>query len=159
MALFDEIGCRNCHMDPVFSAAGTEKPMGTYRSFPVFTEGNGFLAKYDLLHAGAPARYRVPSLRNVALTAPYFHNGSVADLEEAIRVMAVSQTGRVISDDPVADLKLVSGRIPGAEPGRSLRLFQNRALSNTEVSQIAAFLHSLTAPALVGSEQPDAVRF
>jgi cytochrome c peroxidase len=40
--------------------------------------------------------FRVPSLRNVALTAPYFHNGSVATLDEAVEAMFKYQLGRTV---------------------------------------------------------------
>jgi cytochrome c peroxidase len=45
--------------------------------------------------------FRVPSLRNVALTAPYFHDGTAATLPDAIRTMAKYQLGREIADDEV----------------------------------------------------------
>lgn len=148
MAVFDAAGCRSCHIDPVFSAAGTVKPLGIYRAFPVHQSDNPFLAKYDLLVDGAPARYRVPSLRNVELTAPYFHNGSVTDLEEAIRVMAVSQLGKTLSDDPLADIRIITSPVKDTTPGRKLFMVRDRALSNAEISDIAAFLRSLTASSL-----------
>lgn len=146
MVLFDETGCRGCHIDPVFSAAGTEKPLGIFRTFPIYQRDNPYLQRYDLLVDGRPARFRVPSLRNVARTAPYFHNGAVDTLEEAIRVMAVSQLGRRLSDDPAADMRLVSHQVDGSEPGRNIAMFRNRALSATEIADIAAFLRALSAP-------------
>ncbi|WP_370568309.1 hypothetical protein [Methylacidimicrobium sp. AP8] len=61
--------------------------------------------------------FKVPSLRNVALTAPYFNDGSVWSLEEAVKTMAYAQLGRTLSE--------------------------------TEVKNIVAFLHALSAdPAL-----------
>ena len=45
--------------------------------------------------------FKVPSLRNVAETAPYFHDGSAPSLEVAVRTMAIYQVGRPISDDDV----------------------------------------------------------
>ena len=67
--------------------------------------------------------FRVPSLRNVALTAPYFHNGSVATLDEAVEAMFKYQLGR---SAPAADKQLIlrflhtlSGEQippPGAQP-------------------------------------------
>ncbi|MBS4095983.1 MAG: cytochrome-c peroxidase [Sulfuricella sp.] len=56
--------------------------------------------------------FKVPSLRNVGVTAPYFHNGSVATLEEAVRIMGRVQLGVTLDD--------------------------------TEITSLAAFLHSLT---------------
>jgi len=49
-------------------------------------------------------RFRVPSLRNVALTAPYFHDGSVETLEQAVMVMANFQLGRPI---PLDDARMI----------------------------------------------------
>lgn len=49
-------------------------------------------------------RFRVPSLRNVALTAPYFHDGSAETLEQAVMVMAAYQLGRPI---PLDDARLI----------------------------------------------------
>ncbi|MCH2056378.1 MAG: cytochrome-c peroxidase [Thalassotalea sp.] len=48
--------------------------------------------------------FKVPSLRNIADTAPYFHNGSVNSLEEAVMIMAEVQLGRKLSQDDVTDL-------------------------------------------------------
>ncbi len=47
MALFAGLGCRMCHRDPTFSAAGTIKPSGVYKPFPVFPD-NEYVRKYDL---------------------------------------------------------------------------------------------------------------
>ena len=48
--------------------------------------------------------FKVPSLRNVAETAPYFHNGSVDSLQEAVKIMAQSQLGTVLSQQDIDDL-------------------------------------------------------
>jgi cytochrome c peroxidase len=60
--------------------------------------------------------FRVPSLRNVAMTAPYFHDGSVATLPEAIRIMARVQLGLKPSEqeinDIVAFLESLTGELP-----------------------------------------------
>lgn len=140
MALFKATGCRNCHMDPTFSSAGRIKPLGVYRPFPIHTD-NHFIKKYDLLVDGKRQKYRVPSLRNVTLTAPYFHNGSVHSLEEAIKVMAVSQLQKVISERSEDDINISwpEGKI------RRLTLTRNHALSQSEIRDIAAFLQSLSA--------------
>jgi cytochrome c peroxidase len=60
--------------------------------------------------------FKVPMLRNIARTAPYFHDGSVATLSDAIRVMALTQLGRKLSDEDVEDiehfLESLTGEIP-----------------------------------------------
>jgi cytochrome c peroxidase len=65
----------------------------------------------------------VPTLRNLVYTAPYLHNGSVATLEETVRVMANTELNLVLSDaqvnDLVAFLKALSGPLP-VEPKLNL---------------------------------------
>jgi cytochrome c peroxidase len=60
--------------------------------------------------------FKVPSLRNVAMTPPYFHDGSVATLEEAVKVMARVQLGTTLTDDEineiVAFLRSLTGPLP-----------------------------------------------
>jgi cytochrome c peroxidase len=68
--------------------------------------------------------FRVPMLRNVAKTAPYFHDGSVANLDRAIRVMATVQLGRTLEEaeiDSIASfLESLTGNVPAnyAPPGQ-----------------------------------------
>ena len=60
--------------------------------------------------------YRVPTLRNVAVTAPYFRNGKVATLDEAIRVMAKVQLNKELPEKDVKDiyafLTSLTGHLP-----------------------------------------------
>jgi cytochrome c peroxidase len=69
--------------------------------------------------------FRVPSLRNVALTAPYFHDGSAATLEEAVTIMARSQLGRTLAKREVglivAFLRTLTGEPPGRAPAADAR--------------------------------------
>jgi cytochrome c peroxidase len=55
-------------------------------------------------------------LRNVARTAPYFHDGSVATLDRAVRVMAEVQLGRTLSDADAADLVAFLESLTGQPP-------------------------------------------
>ena len=60
--------------------------------------------------------FKVPQLRNVAVTPPYFHDGSVATLPQAVRVMAQLQLGKQLSDEDVSHivsfLESLTGDIP-----------------------------------------------
>ncbi len=60
--------------------------------------------------------FKVPQLRNVAMTPPYFHDGSVDSLDDAVRIMARLQLGRQLSDDDVrhlvAFLNTLTGEVP-----------------------------------------------
>jgi cytochrome c peroxidase len=62
--------------------------------------------------------FKVPVLRNVAETGPYFHNGSVATLPEAVSLMAEYQLGRTLDDATVASivafLEALTGEVPAA---------------------------------------------
>jgi cytochrome c peroxidase len=60
--------------------------------------------------------WRVPTLRNLGYTAPYFHNGSVKNLDEAVRVMAKSQLNKDLSDAQVADVVAFLGGLDGPFP-------------------------------------------
>jgi cytochrome c peroxidase len=60
--------------------------------------------------------FKVPSLRNVAMTGPYFSDGSVANLEEAIRLMGRHQLGRELSDEDVAAVGAFLGALTGTIP-------------------------------------------
>jgi len=68
--------------------------------------------------------FRVPMLRNVAKTAPYFHDGSVPRLDQAVRIMGVLQLGRTLDDAAVSEivsfLESLTGDVPGnyAPPGK-----------------------------------------
>ena len=121
----NEIGCVSCHSGPAF--AGPTLPVGTgfYQKFPTFTD-NDYVRKYDLaadagrqnvtgLKADANM-FRVPSLRNVGVTAPYFHNGRVTSLQDAIRIMGKTQLNQELSnkdvDDIYAFLLTLTGEIP-----------------------------------------------
>lgn len=116
--LFVDKGCAACHFWVNFSGPlpGLAIPMGEgfYELFPN-VKGSRYDSEYRLLGEDM-GRYlidrredhkylwRVPTLRNVALTAPYFHNGSVATLEEAVRVMARTQFDVEVTDAEVDDI-------------------------------------------------------
>lgn len=120
MRLFENLGCRICHSGPNFSGAGIPDVPLPYAGFPALPMfASPYVLRYrltqDLGRAAPGARqglWRIPSLRNVALTAPYFHNGAVARLDDAVRIMSTAQLGRptdktnrnTLGDQDVADL-------------------------------------------------------
>ena len=125
MKLFSDVGCNACHSGANF-AGPTDLPMGQgfYQKFPTFP--SKYDAKYNF--SDDTGRYevtqdqadmnmwRVPTLRNVAVTAPYFHNGAVKNLDEAVRVMAKTQLNKTLKkkevDDIVAFLNSLTGQFP-----------------------------------------------
>jgi len=60
--------------------------------------------------------FKVPSLRNVELTAPYFHNGLVKNLEEAVKLMGYHQLGIKLKDNEVAKIVLFLKTLTGKKP-------------------------------------------
>lgn len=152
MALFQSTGCINCHSGPNFSAASLfdeQSPQSPLRSFPTFD--TPYRERYQLardIGAATPGSdrgvWRVPSLRNVALTAPYFHNGSVDNLEEAVRIMASSQLRATLSNEPRR-----ARAISWLEQGKNLSVVDRPTLSDQDVTDIAAFLNALSSDELV----------
>lgn len=64
--------------------------------------------------------WKVPTLRNISITAPYFHNGSVATLDEAVRVMASIQLNQDLTDGQVADIVAFLDALTGEFPEQPL---------------------------------------
>lgn len=101
--LFQSYGCVSCHQGVNFGGNFYERMglMGDYfgdRGNPTEAD-NG---RYNVTHDEADRHYfRVPPLRNVALSYPYFHDGSVDHLNDAVRTMAKYQLGRAMPDDDV----------------------------------------------------------
>ena len=85
------------------------------------------LGRYSVTHLESDRQvFRVPSLRNVAVTAPYFHNGNTSSLTEAVGTMARIQLGREL---PKQDLDLIVGflgTLTGKYQGRSLAASADR---------------------------------
>lgn len=79
-------------------------------------------------------RFRTPSLRNVSVTAPYFHDGSADTLEEVLAHYA--RAGRVIEDGPFAG--------DGAQNPHKDGMIVGFEASDSEIADLIAFLHSLT---------------
>ncbi|MEZ9870701.1 cytochrome-c peroxidase [Vibrio sp. 10N.261.51.C6] len=68
--------------------------------------------------------FRVASLRNVAITAPYFHDGQTATLEEAIKIMGESQLGKTFEKQTINDIKVFLESLTGNRP-QMLMEFEN----------------------------------
>ena len=111
--LFKESGCVACHNGP--AAGGTSfQRMGVVEPYKSSSPAEGRSAV-----TGADAdrfNFKVPTLRNVELTYPYFHDGEAATLEQAVDTMGRLQLGRTYSKDEigqiVAFLKTLTGELP-----------------------------------------------
>ncbi|MGR9100698.1 MAG: cytochrome-c peroxidase [Gammaproteobacteria bacterium] len=111
-----ELGCTTCHSGPAFNGPGT------FQKFPVIENGY-FEAKYKFSKdTGRDGQHlwKVPTLRNVALTAPYFHNGSVKTLEEAVKVMGKLQLGKDLSEEEINDIAAFLNALTGEFPKQGM---------------------------------------
>lgn len=129
---FKRLDCVRCHTGAAFNGSALVPGTPWAMTFPT-NRHSPYVATYDLVQdqgrhewSGKEAdryQWRVPTLRNLAYTAPYLHNGSVATLEDAVRVMANTELNLVLTDaqvgDLVAFLKALSGPLP-TEPKLSL---------------------------------------
>jgi cytochrome c peroxidase len=130
MKLVQDIGCTACHSGPAFAGPATLATGEPFlQRFPIFTD-NEYVSKYKL--DADPGRFestgkeadrhmwRVPTWRNVALTAPYFHNGSVDTLDEAVRVMAKTQLNLDLNENQVADIVAFLNSLTGEIPQQTM---------------------------------------
>jgi len=97
--IFKELGCISCHQ-------GVNVGGNLYQKFGVFYNyiaERGDIKKPDFGRMNVTNRqmdayvFKVPSLRNIAVTAPYLHDGSAETIEEAISIMGKTQLGRTLS--------------------------------------------------------------
>ena len=101
-----EIGCTSCHSGALF----------TSNEFVAFAYGKDAGLKSVTKKAEDDHVFRVQSWRNVAATAPYFHDGSAATLEDAIRIMAKVQLSTELADADVADIAAFLNTLTGEAP-------------------------------------------
>jgi cytochrome c peroxidase len=117
LAKFINTGCVACH-NGVGIGGGMYQKFGVVEGYWKAT-GSEPVDKGRADVTNDPADlyvFRVASLRNVAMTAPYFHDGSVATLPEAVKIMARVQLGVTLNDadthDIVAFLESLTGELP-----------------------------------------------
>jgi len=149
LALFEgeRFECFHCHRGTHLSVSyrDAQTPLGSLQ-YPFFNnglynvDGQGSYPAYDqglynvTFHRDHRGLYRPPSLRNVALTAPYMHDGSIATLREVVQHYAAG--GRVIRSGPYAG----DGRISPLKSG----LIDGFQATDQEIDDVVAFLESLT---------------
>ncbi|MCU0869762.1 MAG: c-type cytochrome [Burkholderiales bacterium] len=117
LATFVETGCAACHNGPLLGGR-------TYQRFGItmdYWQATGServdQGRFeDTKNDADRLMFKVPPLRNIARTAPYFHDGSVATLGDAIRVMARTQLGRTPGDADVARIEAFLEALTGEVP-------------------------------------------
>jgi cytochrome c peroxidase len=117
LAKFLEAGCASCHGGACLGGRSFKK-FGIRGDYRVAISGREVdKGRYNVTNDEADLYvFKVPGLRNVSMTPPYFHDGSVATLSQAIRLMAELQTGNKLSDQQVESmvqfLEALTGELP-----------------------------------------------
>lgn len=116
LALFLDKGCAGCHGGATLGGA-TYYPFGVAQKPPPALLPPTDRGREAVTRDPTDAYFfRTAPLRNVAVTAPYFHSGAVATLDEAVRVMAATQLGLTLSAEEVRALTAFLGTLTGAMP-------------------------------------------
>jgi len=120
--LFKRYGCVACHQGVniggnMFQVFGVMSDLAVHRNGDLAAD----LGRFPVTQDDADRHvFKVPSLRNVAVTAPYFHNGSVPTLEEAVDVMFTYQLGRAAPKEDKARIVQFLRTLTGEFRGRRL---------------------------------------
>lgn len=117
LKLFLSIGCADCHKGKLLGGKSFEK-FGVVKDYWLATKSeNKDVGRFEATKDEADRyKFRVSMLRNIGKTAPYFHDGSVKTLDEAVKIMGSVQLGMDLSDDDtaaiVAFLNMLTGDVP-----------------------------------------------
>jgi cytochrome c peroxidase len=112
LKLFTDLGCMTCHTGEFVGGSSFQK-VGLMAKWPNQADQGRFeVTKLD----SDRMLFKVPSLRNVAKTAPYFHDGSAKTLEQAITMMGRHQLSEELSADDVASIAAWLGSLTGEVP-------------------------------------------
>lgn len=111
-AKFAKLGCPTCHNGSNVGGHLYQK-LGLVKAWPDESD----LGRYEVTKNDSDKMFfRVPTLRNVAKTGPYFHKGQIATLQEVVRKMAWHQLGQEINDQDVTELVAFLEALTGTLP-------------------------------------------
>lgn len=109
---FISAGCTACHSGPLLGGSMYQKA-GLIKPWPNQKDLGRFVVTKD---EADKLKFKVPSLRNIAKTGPYFHDGSVASLDEAVKMMAEHQLGKTLTPEQVTSIVTFLGALTGELP-------------------------------------------
>ncbi|MFN7133019.1 MAG: cytochrome-c peroxidase [Myxococcales bacterium] len=116
LATFLEVGCTTCHNGVAIGGNSFQK-LGLVEPYPDESD----LGRFDHTKDDEDRmKFRVPTLRNVAKTGPWFHNGSKESLDDVIRTMGKHQLGVVLTDVQVKQLEAFLNSLTGELPKKYL---------------------------------------
>lgn len=117
MMSFVNIGCTTCHTGLALGGNSIQK-FGVHKDYWILTgstkidEGLAFMTGNDY----EKYMFKVPSLRNIDKTGPYFHDGSVKELEKAVQIMAEAQLDYKLSKSELENIMAFLGSLTGEVP-------------------------------------------
>lgn len=112
LARFIKLGCVTCHNGAAVGGGSFQK-LGLQKPWPGLKDEGRFVVTKN---PEDRFKFRVPTLRNIAKTAPYFHDGSETRLDEVVRRMALHQLDVVLRDDEVSSLVAFLNALTGELP-------------------------------------------
>jgi cytochrome c peroxidase len=114
---FVDVGCVTCHFGPYIGLTMFQK-LGLVRTWPSGKDRG----RYEVTKQDADLMmFRVPTLRNITETGPYFHDGSQTSLAKTVRMMAHHQLGKDIDDSQVDMIVAWLGTLTGTIPAAYIR--------------------------------------
>lgn len=111
--LFKDKGCTSCHNGPAVGGTMYMK-MGLVKPFHTDNPAKGRIAVTG--NSADKFVFKVPTLRNIELTYPYFHDGATWTLEEAVNTMADIQLGQQLSETEVKEMVAFLKSLTGDQP-------------------------------------------
>jgi len=115
LATFMDTGCTTCHAGVTVGGQMYQK-IGLVKPYDTTDMG-----RFDITHEESDKMvFKVPSLRNIDHTAPYFHDGKVATLDQAILLMADHQLGKQLEPAQVAQITTFLGSLTGPLPTQAI---------------------------------------
>jgi cytochrome c peroxidase len=116
LALFVERGCAGCHGGMNMGGAAYY-PFGVVERPGADVLPPGDRGRYEVTQSDADQYvFKSPTLRNVALTPPYFHSGAVWELGDAVEIMGAAQLGTALSEEEKAAVVAFLGTLTGEQP-------------------------------------------
>lgn len=121
MEVFIDQGCITCHMGVLLGGNMYHK-FGIYDDYWNHTNSENVDEGLASISGDSTQKFmfKVPSLRNIDKTFPYYHDGSIEDLNEAIQIMAVTQLNKEFTDEQVSDIGAFLESLTGEVPEQAL---------------------------------------
>lgn len=112
---FVSVGCIACHSGVAIGAGAAFQKFGVFGDYRTYTKSkvNDEGRKKVTNSAADKDFFKVPSLRNIAKTAPYFHDGSISDLKQAVAIMGKAQLNKDLTDAEIDGIVAFLGSLTG----------------------------------------------